>query len=520
MSYGRMGQENQAGTDSTTASESYIENGERQPQVGHECEKKAESPAATQGEHATPSDPFLIQWNGPDDPENPINWSTRRKHGVTLILSFSVVVVTFASSVYSAASLAVAKQFSVSNEVAKLGVTLFLCGYAFGPLVWGPISEQLGRKLPMLLSYFGFVLFSFATATAKDLQTVLICRFFGGLFGCGPLSISGGAMADYCTLEQRGIAIAIYSLATFGGPTFGPILGSFIVDSYLGWRWTEYLTAIVGSAFLVVLVFALPETYAKRILQNRAAKRRRETGQWAWHTQLDLEPFDLQIVLTKYLTRPIVMLVSEPMILLLSIYVAFIYGILYLLFGSLPVHYVSVRGWSSGVGSLPFLALLLGCAIGCLIMVAFNPRYIRMCKANRGLPVPEERLLPMIVGAFLFPIGCFWYAWTTYPSVQWVVPTLALIPVGCGIILLFLQALNYLIDAYLAYANSALAANSLLRSLFGAGFPLFGTQMMVNLGLQWANTLIGLIGVVLMPIPILFYLYGKRLRRSSRFATE
>lgn len=475
---------------------------------------------ASQASVEPKQDPFLVQWDGSDDVENPQNWSRTYKYILTMLLSCSVIVVTFASSVYSAVTSAVAEEFGVSKEVSTLGITLFLVGYAFGPLVWGPLSERLGRKEPMAISYLGFVIFSVATATAKDLQTVLITRFFGGLFGCGPLSIAGGAMADYCSSEERGIAIAMYSFATFAGPTFGPILGGFITSSYLGWRWTEYITTIMGCAMLLLLLLFYPETYAKRILHDRAQERRIKFHEWTWHSSLDEEPLNINIVVTKYVSRPIVMLCCEPMILLLSIYVAFIYGILYLLFGSLPIEYAEVRGWEAGVDSLPFLSLLIGCGIGCVVMVAFNPRYMRLSNAAGGKPVPEERLLPMIVGAIVFPIGCFWYAWTTYAGVHWIVPTLALVPIGCGIILLFLQALNYLIDAYLSFANSALAANSLLRSLFGAGFPLFGTQMMHNLGLQWANTLIGLIGVVLMPIPVLFYIYGKRLRRHSRFAFE
>ncbi|TKY86326.1 hypothetical protein EX895_005151 [Sporisorium graminicola] len=161
----------------------------------HNLEKLAESLDATVTGHKLDNDKdaFLVDWDGPDDAANPLNWSTARKHCVTLTLSVSVIVVTFASSVFSSASNAVAKQFDVSSEVGKLRVTLILCGYAIGPLVWGPLSEHQGRKPPMLISYLSFVLFSLATATAKDLQTILICRFFGGLFGCGPLSIAGGA---------------------------------------------------------------------------------------------------------------------------------------------------------------------------------------------------------------------------------------------------------------------------------------------------------------------------------------
>jgi DHA1 family multidrug resistance protein-like MFS transporter len=83
---------------------------------------------------------------------------------------------------------------------------------------------------------------------------------------------------------------------------------------------------------------------------------------------------------------------------------------------------------------------------------------------------------------------------------------------------IFLQAINYLVDAYLMFAASALAGNTLLRSLCGAGFPLFARQMFTGMGIQWAATLLGCVAVVLAPIPFLFYVYGHKIRQRSAYA--
>jgi len=93
--------------------------------------------------------------------------------------------------------------------------------------------------------------------------------------------------------------------------------------------------------------------------------------------------------------------------------------------------------------------------------------------ANGKAVWPEARLPPTFIGAFLMPIALFWFAWTSYPTLHWIGVVLAGVPFGLAQILLFLSIMNYLADCYLQYAASALAANSLLRSVLGATFPLW-----------------------------------------------
>ena len=359
----------------------------------------------------------------------------------------------------------------------------------------------------------------FACATAKDLQTLMLCRFFAGVFASCPLAVVGGAFADMFGNETRGIAIAGFSALVFIGPFVSPIVGAFISTSYLGWRWTEYITGIMGALAFVLDALFLEETYQKTILVRRAAAIRQETNNFAIHHISEEENITLSDLVHKHLLLPWKLLFLEPIVFLITIYTAFIYGILYLFLEAYPIVFTEYRGIKSTLATLPYLGLIIGVLIGCAIVIAFEPRYNRKLKENGNIPVPEQRLLPMMLGAVIFPIGLFWFAWTgNYPEIHWIVPTLSGLLTGAAILTIFLQALNYLVDAYLMVAASTIAANTFLRSFFGAGFPLFATAMFNNLGVEWAGSLLGFLAVAFLPIPFLFYIFGERLRKMSKYA--
>lgn len=298
----------------------------------------------------------------------------------------------------------------------------------------------------------------------------------------------------------------------------GPIMGGFITQSYLGWRWTAWITLIMAAFFGTVGFFLVPETSHQKILQNRAKKIRFATKNWAIHSQLDTVELDLKSIVNTYLLKPFKMLFMEPILFLLTLYMALIYGILYLFFEAYPISFQEGRGWSQGLGALPFLGILIGVVLGCgTITIVTKTRFARKLKKH-GRVIPEERLPPMILGAFILPIGLFWFAWTSSPNITWVPQVIAGIPIGWGILMIFLQGLNYIIDVYMWHANSAIAANTFLRSFAGAGFPLFATAMYHTLGVAWATSLLGFLCVAMMPAPILFFIYGARIRKMSKFS--
>jgi len=346
----------------------------------------------------------------------------------------------------------------------------------------------------------------------------MLARFLGGAFGCAPIAVVGGALADFWNPVDRGVAVAIFAAATFIGPVAGPIVGGFITQSYLGWRWTAWITMIMVFFFGTLGLIFVPETYAPVLLQRRARKLRYETKNWALHAHADEARVDTHEIIVKYLFRPFTMLVLEPILILITIYLALIYGITYLLFEAFPISFQQQRGWNNGVGALPFLSITIGVLIGVVIITwVTKTRFARKLKKH-GKVVPEERLPPMIIGAALLPAGLFWFAWTSSPDITWVPQVLAGIPIGAGILLIFMQGLNYIIDVYLLYANSAIAANTFLRSLAGAGFPMFATAMYLDLGVPWATSLLGFLTLAMFPVPVLFFVYGRKIRALSRYS--
>lgn len=283
-----------------------------------------------------------------------------------------------------------------------------MLGFAFGPLIFAPGSELAGRRWPLCIGILGSSVFTIGAAVSEDIQTLIICRCFAGLFGASPLCVVPALLSDIYDNRFRGMAITIYALTVFGGPFLAPIIGQFIADSYLGWRWTQYLPAILGLADALLLAFASEESSAPVLLVRKAVQLRRKTGLWAIHAPHERLEMDLGTVLTKYLTRPLKMLATEPIVLLISAYMSFIYGLVYALLQAYSYVFGHVYGLTSGLKDLPFLGLLLGVVLGVTFVLSQHQIYTRKLEANDGKAVPEWRLGPPILGAFVFAIGLFW----------------------------------------------------------------------------------------------------------------
>lgn len=129
-----------------------------------------------------------------------------------------------------------------------------------------------------------------------------------------------------------------------------------------------------------------------------------------------------------------------------TLYMGFIYGFLYLCFEAYPIAFQELRGWNAGVGALPFAAIIVGVAFGCMFIAYFTKTRFARKIEETGDVVPEERMIPMIVGGALLPIGMFWFAWTSNPNIIWVPQVISGAFIGAGVLLVFLQGLNYIID--------------------------------------------------------------------------
>ena len=398
-------------------------------------------------------------------------------------------------------------------------MSVLLCGFGLGPLFWAPLSEIFGRKPAVLIPYFLAAVFSFGTATAKDIQTIVITRFFAGFFGSAPVTNTGGVLGDIWAPEQRGTAIVAYAFAVVGGPVLGPIVGGAVVQSYLRWRWTEYLTGIMMLFILTLDMLILDESYPSRLLVYKARRLRIKTGNWALHAEFEEWDVSLKEMAIKFGIRPFQMLLT-PICFCVALYASFVYGILYANLAAFPIEFHEERGWNLVIGALPFLALLIGIIVGGAANVLNQKYYVRCFIANGKKAVPEARLPPMMVGSIIFAGGLFLFGWTSNKDIPWIAPCIGAALMGFGFFTIFQSALNYLIDTFQRYSASAVAANTFLRSVFAAAFPLFVNPMYHKLGIPWASSVFAFFSVLLIPIPFIFFAYGKQLRARGKYSVN
>ncbi|KAJ5528821.1 hypothetical protein N7527_002214 [Penicillium freii] len=457
---------------------------------------------------------YIVEFNDANDPLHPQNWSLKRKIGISVTLAYTTFVSSFASAIYSSAVGHISAHFHISTEVAVLGVTLYVLGFASGPTVWAPASELIGRRWPICIGMFGYSIFAVAAATSKDVQTLMLTRFFAGFFSASPIAIVPAVFADIWNNQTRGVAIAMFAMAVFVGPFASPFTGGFITMS-----WTMYIASIMGWLATGLCLLFLKETYAPAVLVEKAAILRRQTHNWGIRARQEEIELDWGELITNNFSRPFRMLFTEPIVFLISVWMSFVYGLMYALLSAYPVVFQGIHGMNLGVGSLPFIGLIIGEVLAGAYILWDQRAYSKKLAAYNNIPIPEWRLPPAILGGVCFCVGLFWYGWTGWTkSIHWMAPTASGVITGFGIYVIFLQCFNYLIDSYLTFAASVFAANTIIRSAVGAAFPLFSKQMFQNLGVQWAGTLLGCLALIMIPIPLVFIKWGPALRKKSKFA--
>lgn len=469
----------------------------------------------------TDDDPYVVEWIE-NDPRNPQTWAKTRKWIYAMAVANSVLVVSYCSSAFSGGIGEVMMEFHVSQRVVTLGISLFVLGFALGPLLWAPFSELYGRQVVFFGTYLAFVAFNAAAAGAPNIQGLLILRFLAAAFGSSPLTNAGGVIADMFNAQERGLAMGLFSAAPFMGPVLGPVIGGFL-GMTRGFRWNLGLMAIWSGALLIITALLVPETYPPVLLRKRAEKLSKLSGK-VYRSRIDIDQGKVTLgeAFSTGLKRPWILLFCEPIVLLLSLYHAIIYGILYMLFGAFPIVYRKGRGWNEGISGLPFIAVAIGVVLA-LVYVIFidSKQYAKRVKdSGVGYTTPEARLPMCIVGGIVLPIGLFWFAWTNSPSVPWAASVVAAIPFGFGMVLIFLSIMNYLIDSYTIFAASVLAANGIIRSIIGALFPLVTQDMYDGLGIHWASSLPGFLALACIPLPFIFYKYGAAIRKKCKYAAE
>ncbi|KAE8153658.1 hypothetical protein BDV25DRAFT_127035 [Aspergillus avenaceus] len=429
--------------------------------------------------------------------------------------------------------------WGISSVVYNLSITIFCIGFALAPMVLAPFSELNGRRPIFVVSGVVFTACLIACGGTRSFAGLLVARLFQGVGASTFSTMVGGVISDIYHANDRNTPMALFSGAALFGTGLAPLLSSVIVH-HTTWRWIYYSHAVVSAVFVVLIILFFKETRGSVILSRKAQALNKyydaleETGHIGmimpsepgekpqtkrirWKVQSDEQRASLIQMISVSCYRPFHMLFTEPVVFFFSLWVSFSWAVLYLQFGSVPLIFTTNHDFNTEQSGAVFTSMCVAVIIATLISI-YQERVVGRFIA---LPnTPEKRLYFACVQAVLMPIGLFWFGWTSYRSVPWIVPALA---VGCatmGILSIYLAVFNYLADTYHRYASSAIAAQSCCRNLLGGVFPLVTKALFTNLGYPGASSLLGGIGALLTLVPWALAFYGPVIRGKSRLASE
>ncbi|KAH8884637.1 major facilitator superfamily transporter [Thozetella sp. PMI_491] len=473
----------------------------------------------------------LLYWRA-DSPDHPRNWSAARKTFDTTVIILFEFYTTVISTTGAAVASRAGPSYGLDRRQALIAFTfMYQLGQALGGVVVPPFSEKVGRRLPYLISCATFSLFCLLIAVVPTASTAYVGRLVTGFASAVPSVVIAGSIEDVFNTRRRVWVVVLWNAGTTAGLCFGPVYAAYISEAF-GWPWVFY-SAASGTAAILLALLAIRESRPSLLLGRRVERARAETAiaELAWYNP-DASP-DLAALLDVVVVRPLILLGTEPLVILVAIVSAVSWSIIYLFTEALTGIYMSM-GFTAEQASLPFLAVAAG------VLFTFLPRFWDMrvvrARAQKNEPVePEDKIAGFAFAAPALALGLIWFSLTLPPLVQglsWVVPTLALIPVGFAVNEIAYTLSGYLADACkysrgsssyrnpldLLYSASAFAGLAFVRALLSGLMPLIAHEMYTSLNANVAGSILAGLSALFCLAPWVFFRWSKPLRERSPFA--
>lgn len=468
------------------------------------------------------SDPFLVNWNGPDDPDLPLNWSVPKKIFIIFEIMLLTCITYMGSSIYTPGQEEIQEEFKVGHITATLNLSLYVLGYGLGPVIFSPLSEiaKIGRQQIYIITLFFFTIFQIGCATVHNIGGLIVMRFITGIL-CSPSLATGGAsISDLVSQEILPALLGLWAIGAVAAPVIAPLLGAAMTVAK-GWRWIFWLLLWICAASLILFLFFFPETSHANILARRAARLRKQTGDNRFYTaqeRIDAE-IKLKEFIVKTLYRPVKIIIQEPIVLAFDIYISLCYGAFYLFFEAFPIVFIGIYHFTLVELGLAYMGFAVGCVFAYSGLLFFLMKVI-IPKFKNNTFTPEAFLILAMCASWCLPLSLFLFGWAA--GTHWIVPIVAEFFFVLAVFNLFQATFAYLSISYPKYVASVFAGNGLCRSVFACAFPLFGTAMYNNLAIDgypvgWGSSLVGFFTIALALIPFVLYKYGATLRARSKF---
>lgn len=475
-----------------------------------------------------PDGKIFVTWDGDDDPENPYNWPTWYRTIFVVQIGLLTAFVYMALAIYTPGLDEIMEKMDVSRVQATLPLTLFVFGYGLGPMVLSPLSEnaRFGRTSIYIVTLFIFFILQIPTALVTDIASLSVLRFLAGFFASPCLATGGASIGDVTPPAYMTVSIAVWAAGAVCAPSLGPLIGAAMVVAG-GYHWAFWFVCISSGTLFLFFSFLLPETSTKTLLYRKAQRLRALTGNNNITSEghVENESMTPREIAVDTFWRPFEIILFEPVVMLINIYLGLIYAIMYLWFEGFPIIFLEVYHFTLVEMGASYLSLVVGVVVGVSIYIPIiHQQHTK--KLLGGTMVPPEVFIPLcIFGAVLMPLALIILAWTSTASVHWIAPMIGAMLFVTGAFIVYQTLFNYLGMSFYRYLASVFAGNALFRSFFGGAFPLFGRAMFTNLStskypVAWGTMILAFVTMVMVLIPVFFYLNGPKLRAKSKYAGQ
>ncbi|KAK4225419.1 major facilitator superfamily domain-containing protein [Podospora fimiseda] len=515
---------------------------------------------------------------------DPLTWPSRTKRVILLLSCVATFLCAYTAGSYSPPQHLI--QYSISPtppiRAVLVGITTFCVGFALAPMFLAPFSELNGRYPVFVVFGILYVAMQAVCGVVKTLPQMLVARYFVGVGASVFSTMVGGVISDIYGKKERNTPMAIFSGFVLAGTGVGPLVGAVMTQRLENepndaWKWVWWHQVLMGGLLMIALVIFFRESRGSVLLSRKARKLNQwyeameNSGQYGvliketitpetngdsedlqppgittfnlkrirWTVKDEASILSLHQMLTTSVTRPFLLLFTEPVVFWFSAWVSFAWGILYLTFGSIPLVFQQTYNFTLEQAGYVFCSLIIGSILGTLQAIwqerlLHHPKWTSPITTppppspldplfsllrHRCPPTsPESRLYFTCLSSTFLPLGLFIFGFTARPSIHFLWPCLGLVLATMGILSIYLAVFNYFADVYTQYASSALAAQSFSRNVLAGCFPLVTTTLFNNLGNAKAGGLLGGIAALLTVVPWVLVLWGEKIRARSPFA--
>ncbi|KAK9447499.1 major facilitator superfamily domain-containing protein [Limtongia smithiae] len=463
-----------------------------------------------------------IGWDSVDDPAYPQNFPSSKKWRNVAFIAMGSFIQPFASTLFAPGEVYLADEFGITNQsLLSFMISVYLLGFGWGPLLYGPLSELFGRKATVCGSLLLLCMMGIGCSEATNGSMFIAFRFLSAYLGSAGSNVGGGTLADLFERDKVGMASSLFAIGPLIGPIAGPILGGFVAQS-IGWRWSYRILVILAAVLCVAYALFVDETNQAVLLRRKTTSLKKKSGRTDLISILALKrrhvPF--RKVLWHNMSRPFRMLATVPIVQCLALYMSVVFSYLYIFFTTISPVFEKRYGFGTGVTGLAYIGLGTGLVIGVATIARSNDNLVRHLTKTRGHGErkPEYRLPPMILCSILIPVSLFWFGWSVQQRDHWIVPIIGMSLTGLGMIASLIPFQTYIIDVFGPHGTSAsaTAAVNVARTTVGSVIPLLGPDIWARLGYGWGCTTLAFIAwAICIPMTFAMLKYGTKIRKLS-----